>query len=104
MKQALNLVRCAEVTCTDKAGKFRACPCITQCPAHEECGYCPLEGDCPKNERVGYCEECGSEVLKKHAIPNYARVYECPSCKHPNNLSDLWDEVPDYLKNKGDEK
>jgi ribosomal protein L37E len=53
-----------------------------------------------KDKFLGYCKECGTKVYKSDRIPEYT-IYECSHCGYPNThtwkISDLWDELPDYL-------
>jgi len=37
-----------------------------------------------KEDIVGECDECGEVLLKGDEIPGYSKIYECPSCGHPN--------------------
>jgi len=50
---------------------------------------------------IGYCKECGSEVYNTdELLPEYKGIFECSKCSHPHSKDELWDETPDYLKNK----
>jgi len=48
---------------------------------------------------IGYCKECGAEVFNlDELIPDYKGVYECSECSQPHAKEELWDEIPEYLK------
>jgi DNA-directed RNA polymerase subunit M/transcription elongation factor TFIIS len=46
---------------------------------------------------LGYCKECGAAIFETDEIPGTG-LYECCRCYYLNSKSELWDEVPDYLK------
>jgi len=54
-----------------------------------------------ESDLIGYCRECGSKVYNTdELLPEYKGVFECSKCSHPHSKDELWDEMPDYLKNE----